>query len=291
MQGLIIGNISNKYKVKINSEIYDCNARGKFRLDEISPVVGDIVEIEIVDEEKKEAIIEKIYDRKTYIKRPKVANVSQIIFVISIKHPKPDLLMLDKQLAYAEFLGLKSIIVINKIDLEDDFKEIEETYSKVGYEVYPISAKNNISTDGLKDALKNKISAFSGNSGVGKSTIINCLFNKDITLEGEISTKSKRGKNTTTDIKLYELEDDTYIVDTPGFSSFDIFEIESKDLDKYFIEFKKEIKYCEFVGCTHIKEKNCGIKDALNKGLVDNNRYERFCKIYEELKQKEARRW
>lgn len=291
MQGLIIGNISNKYKVKINNDIYDCNARGKFRLDEISPIVGDIVEIEIIDETKKEAIIEKIYERKSYIKRPKVANVSQIVFVISIKNPKPDLLMLDKQLAYAEFLGLKSIIAINKIDLESDYKEIEDTYSKIGYEVYPISAKNNIDTDKLRDSLKNTISAFSGNSGVGKSTIINCLFNKDMTLEGEISIRNKKGKNTTTDIKLYELEENTYIVDTPGFSSFDIYEIESKDLDKYFIEFKDKIRNCEFVGCTHIKEKNCGIKSALESQEVDKRRYERFCKIYEELKQKEARKW
>lgn len=291
MQGLIIGNISNKYKVKVDKDIYDCNARGKFRLDEISPVVGDNVEIEVVDENKNEAIIEKIYDRKSYIKRPKVANIAQIIFVISIKNPKPDLLMLDKQLAYAEFLGLKSIIVINKIDLETDFKEIEDTYSKIGYEVYPISAKNNTATEKLRDTLKNTISAFSGNSGVGKSTIINCLFSKDITLEGEISIKNKKGKNTTTDIKLYELEENTYIVDTPGFSSFDIYEIESKDLDKYFVDFKGKIKDCEFVGCTHIKEKNCGIKKAIENNELDVKRYDRFCKIYEELKQKEARRW
>lgn len=291
MQGLIIGNISNKYKVKVDKDIYDCNARGKFRLDEISPVVGDNVEIEVVDENKNEAIIEKIYDRKSYIKRPKVANIAQIIFVISIKNPKPDLLMLDKQLAYAEFLGLKSIIVINKIDLETDFKEIEDTYSKIGYEVYPISAKKNTATEKLRDTLKNTISAFSGNSGVGKSTIINCLFSKDITLEGEISIKNKKGKNTTTDIKLYELEENTYIVDTPGFSSFDIYEIESKDLDKYFVDFKGKIKDCEFVGCTHIKEKNCGIKKAIENNELDVKRYDRFCKIYEELKQKEARRW
>lgn len=291
MQGLIIGNISNKYKVKVDKDIYDCNARGKFRLDEISPVVGDNVEIQVVDENKNEAIIEKIYDRKSYIKRPKVANIAQIIFVISIKNPKPDLLMLDKQLAYAEFLGLKSIIVINKIDLETDFKEIEDTYSKIGYEVYPISAKNNIATEKLRNKLRNTISAFSGNSGVGKSTIINCLFSKDITLEGEISLKNKKGKNTTTDIKLYELEENTYIVDTPGFSSFDIYEIESKDLDKYFLDFKENIKDCEFVGCTHIKEKNCGIKKAKENNELDVKRYDRFCKIYEELKQKEARRW
>ncbi len=125
----------------------------------------------------------------------------------------------------------------------------------------------------------------------GKSTIINALFNKEITKEGEISTKNKKGKNTTTDVKIYELDEKTYIADTPGFSSFEITEIESNNLDKYYIDLKDYIENCEFVGCTHIKEQNCGIKTMVAKGKIDNGRYERFCKIYNELKEKEARRW
>lgn len=139
--------------------------------------------------------------------------------------------------------------------------------------------------------LENKISVFSGNSGVGKSSIINALFGIDKTQEGEISHKNKKGKNTTTDTKLYELEENTYIADTPGFSSFEISEIESVDLDKYFREFKQEIQECEFVGCTHIKEENCGIKKAIEAGKISQERYERYCKIYEELKEKEKYRW
>lgn len=125
----------------------------------------------------------------------------------------------------------------------------------------------------------------------GKSTIINAIFDKEVTKEGEISTKNKKGKNTTTDIKLYELDKDTYIADTPGFSSFEITEIESSDLDKYFIDLKKYINECEFVGCTHIKEEECGIKKGIKEGKISQERYERFCKIYNELKEKEARRW
>ena len=125
----------------------------------------------------------------------------------------------------------------------------------------------------------------------GKSTIINALFGREITKEGEISTKNKKGKNTTTDVKIYELDEETYIADTPGFSSFEITEIESNDLDKYYIDLKNYIEDCEFVGCTHIKEENCGIKKMLAKGKIDNGRYERFSKIYNELKDKEARRW
>lgn len=125
----------------------------------------------------------------------------------------------------------------------------------------------------------------------GKSTIINAIFDKEVTKEGEISTKNKKGKNTTTDIKLYELDKNTYIADTPGFSSFEITEIESNNLDKYFIEFKKYIEECEFVGCSHLKEEQCGIKKALEQEKISQERYERFCKIYNELKDKEAHKW
>lgn len=297
MKGLIIENIANLYKVRVQEDneinIYDTTARGKFKKDEISPVVGDFVELEILDKENKKAVIEEIKTRKVYVKRPKLANITQIVFVVSSKDPKPDLLMLDKQLAFAEFLGIESVIVLNKTDLDKDelFKGVKKIYEQIGYKVIETQAKNKHGIDELEEVLKNNINAFSGNSGVGKSTLINGIFNKEMTEEGEISKKNKRGKNTTTAIKLYEIDKDTYIADTPGFSTFDISEIESKDLDKYFKEFKENIKKCEFVGCTHIKEENCGIKEAIEEGEIDKSRYERFCKIYEELKNKEERKW
>ena len=291
MQGIIIGNVSNIYKIKTDVKIYEAYARGKFKNEEITPLVGDKVEIEITDEEKGAAIINKIYSRKNEIKRPKMANIDQIIFIISTKNPKPDLLMLDKQLAYVEKLNIEPIIIINKIDLQDTYKQIQELYSKIGYKTIITSAKQNIGIQELRQELKNKISVFSGNSGVGKSTTINALFGTNTTQEGEISQKNKKGKNTTTDTKLYELEENTYIGDTPGFSSFEINEIESAELDKYFREFREVIKNCEFVGCTHIKEQDCGIKNAIEKGDISQERYERFCKIYEELKDKEKHRW
>lgn len=299
MQGIIIESISNLYKIAIKKDknneiekIVTATARGKFKKEEISPVVGDKVEIDIVDEEKNEAVIEKILEREVYIKRPKLANITQIVFVVSSKDPKPDLLMLDKQLAFAEFLGIKSLIVLNKTDLDKDkqFKEIKKLYEKVGYTVVETEAKTKKGIDNLKKLLKNNINAFSGNSGVGKSTLINGIFDTDITQEGEISKKNRRGKNTTTAVKLYEIDKNTFIADTPGFSTFDISEIESKNLEQYFKEFKSNIKNCEFVGCTHIKEENCGIKQAIEKGIIPEERYKRFCKIYEELKKKEERK-
>lgn len=293
MRGIIIENISNLYRIKAQNKIYEATARGKFKQNEITPVVGDNVEIEILDEENKKAVIEEIEERKVYIKRPKLANITQIIFVVSSKDPKPDLLMLDKQLAFAEFLKINSVIVLNKTDLDkkEEFKQIKKIYEKIGYKVIITDAKKKQGIEELKAEMKNNINAFSGNSGVGKSTLINGIFDKDITEEGEISKRNKRGKNTTTSIKLYEIDDNTYIADTPGFSTFDIAEIESKDLEKYFREFKENIINCEFVGCTHIKEENCGIKMAIEEGKIDIPRYNRFCKIYNELKEREERRW
>ena len=291
MQGIIIGNISNTYKIKTDTKIYEAYARGKFKNEEKTPLVGDKVEIEITDSEKKIAVIEQILPRKNEIKRPKMANIDQIIFIVSTKNPKPDLLMLDKQLAYVEKLKIEPIIIINKIDLQDTYKQIQELYTNIGYKTIITSAKQGIGIDEVKQVLKNKISVFSGNSGVGKSSIINAIFGKDKTQEGEISQKNKKGKNTTTDTKLYELEENTYIADTPGFSSFEISEIESTALEKYFKEFPTEVANCEFVGCTHIKEQNCGVKRAVEEGRISQERYERFCKIYEELKDREKHRW
>ena len=294
MIGKIIENISNLYKVEVNREIYEATARGKFKNENQTPVVGDNVEIDITDKEKHIAVIEKIIPRKVYIKRPKLANITQIVFVLSSKHPKPDLLMLDKQLAFAEFLGIKSVIVLNKIDLDQkaEFKKIKAIYEKIGYPVIETTAKEKKGIDALIKILKNNINAFSGNSGVGKSTLINGIFDREITKEGEISKRNKRGKNTTTSIKLYEIEQNTYIADTPGFSTFDISEIEYNELEKYYKEFRKHIKNCEFVGCTHIKEEKCGIKTAIQEGKISQDRYNRFCKIYEELKQiKERKKW
>lgn len=297
MHGLIIENKANLYKIKIeengNSKVYTATARGKFKNDNLTPVVGDIAEISILDENKNSAVIESLQERKTYIKRPKMANITQIIFVVSSKHPKPDLLLLDKQLAFAEFLHIKPLIVLNKIDLDDkqEFINISNIYTKIGYKVLQTDAKTGTGISELMEELENNISAFSGNSGVGKSTLINDIFKESITEEGEISVKNKKGKNTTTDIKLYELDKDTYIADTPGFSTFDVYEIPYRELEKYFIEFRKGSEQCRYVGCSHIKENECGVKEELENNRISVSRYENYIKIYNELKDKEEHKW
>ena len=288
VKGKIVNIISNIFYVEVEGKVTQCTSRGIFKTKDLKPVVGDDVLIEV---EKSNGNILEIMDRRNYVKRPKMANLTQLILVVSSKDPTPDLLMLDKQLIFAEFLNIKPIIVINKMDLAEEVaNEIEKIYSNIGYQVIQTIAKDCINIDELKECLQGEISAFSGNSGVGKSTLINAIFENATTLEGEISRKNSKGKNTTTSVKLYKVEKDSYIADTPGFSNFDVYEIPYKELYKYFIEFNDCINNCEYQDCTHIKEDRCGIKLELGKRIT-KSRYENFKKIYEELKDREEHKW
>lgn len=292
-KGLIVSNVSNIYEVEDSksSNIIKCIPRGKFKKDDIIPAVGDIVEFEY--QTQTDGIINEIHERKNYIKRPKMSNITQMIFVLSMKMPKPDLLLLDKQLAFAEYNNIKSTICLNKIDLEKDdiIDNIYNIYKKIGYTVIKTNAKSGEGIDEVRKCLKNNITAFSGNSGVGKSTLINNIFKDTLTTEGKVSNKNKRGKNTTTAIKLYKIDNDSYIADTPGFSTFDIYEIKSEELCKYFIELAEYMQNCEFIGCTHIKEEKCGIKKAVQENKISKQRYDTYCKLYNELKEKELHKW
>ena len=286
-KGRIINIISNIFYVEIENEAIECTSRGIFKDKEIKPVVGDVVNVNI-----KDKTILEILDRTSYIKRPKIANITKLILVVSCKKPKPDLLMLDKQLAFAEYLNIEPIIIINKIDLDKKMaEEIEQIYSKIGYKIIKTNAKElDFESKIIHDELKNNICAFSGNSGVGKSTLINGIFKDIITQEGEVSHKNNRGKNTTTSVKLYRIDKNTYIADTPGFSTFDIYEIEYRNLYKYFKEFNRFAKKCEYQDCTHIKEEVCGIKEEIDKN-ISISRYNNYVKIYQELKDREEHKW
>jgi len=292
-KGLVRSIISNIYEVEDieNNKIIKCVPRGKFKNSDTTIVVGDNIEFEYQTE--TEGVINEVLDRRNFIKRPKMSNLTQMIFVLSMKMPKPDLLLLDKQLAFAEYNNINSIIVLNKIDLEknDKIDEIESMYKKIGYTVIKTNAKTGEGVEEVKTLLQNNITAFSGNSGVGKSTLINNIFEENLTLEGNISNKNQRGKNTTTSIKLYKINENSYIADTPGFSTFDIYEIKSEDLSKYFIDLVQYMSNCEFVGCTHIKEETCGIKKALEEDKISMNRYTSYCRLYNELKEKELHKW
>ena len=284
-KGIIICTSSNVYQVAEGEKVYKCLARGKFKKEKISPLVGDEVEFTITNSEKQEGVIEQILPRKNELKRPKMANLTQLILVVSMKMPSPDLLLLDKQLVFAEFMGLKATIVLNKVDLEDkeEIDRIAKLYESIGYKVIQTNAKEGIKVGKIKTLLEGETTAFAGNSGVGKSTLINSIFEQELTQEGDISDKNQRGKNTTTSTTLYKYKENSYIADTPGFSTFEINEIPKEDLCHYFVEFVPYLDKCEFQGCSHIKEENCGVKEALEAGKISSQRYDNYIKIYNNL--------
>lgn len=284
-KGIIICTSSNVYQVAEGEKVYKCLARGKFKKEKISPLVGDEVEFTITNSEKQEGVIEQILPRKNELKRPKMANLTQLILVVSMKMPSPDLLLLDKQLVFAEFMGLKATIVLNKVDLEDkeEIDRIAKLYEDIGYKIIQTNAKEGIKVEEIKALLEGETTAFAGNSGVGKSTLINSIFEQELTQEGDISDKNQRGKNTTTSTSLYKYKENSYIADTPGFSTFEINEIPKEDLCHYFVEFVPYLDKCEFQGCSHIKEENCGVKEALEAGKISSQRYDNYIKIYNNL--------
>lgn len=284
-KGIIICTSSNVYQVAEGEKVYKCLARGKFKKEKISPLVGDEVEFTITNSEKQEGVIEQILPRKNELKRPKMANLTQLILVVSMKMPSPDLLLLDKQLVFAEFMGLKATIVLNKVDLEDkeEIDRIAKLYEYIGYKIIQTNAKEGIKVEEITALLEGETTAFAGNSGVGKSTLINSIFEQELTQEGDISDKNQRGKNTTTSTTLYKYKENSYIADTPGFSTFEINEIPKEDLCHYFVEFVPYLDKCEFQGCSHIKEENCGVKEALEAGKISSQRYDNYIKIYNNL--------
>ena len=260
MEGLIIKGVGGLYYVKINDKVVECKARGKFRYDDLTPLVGDIVDISI---EKDAGVIEKIHERKTELIRPVVANVSQAFVVFALKQPDLNLDLLNKFLVLCEHNSLKIVVCFNKLDLATE-EEISMVHmiKDAGYDVIFTKAKEGHGLDILKDKIKDNISVFCGPSGVGKSTLLNNLVGREVMVTGEISNKSKRGKHTTRHSELIEFSDG-YLVDTPGFSSLDANFIEKEDLKYCFPEFEKYNGLCKFSDCSHHKEPGCKVKEAL----------------------------
>jgi ribosome small subunit-dependent GTPase A len=255
-------------------------------------LVGDVVEVEVSYDRY---MIKKILPRKNSLIRPPVANIDNLVIVVSLSTPSPDLFLLDKQIVLAKFKDILPIIVINKIDLNisditnKDLSYIKNVYGNLGFQIIEVSAKNNIGIDVLKEKLHNKISAFSGNSGVGKSSIINKIFGTN-SLTFEVAKKTNRGRHTTKHVKIYKNED-MYVLDTPGFSSYELYDIEYKELKNYYPDFL-ECK-CDYLDCSHVfeNEKVCGVKKAINDGRIDKNRYDRYVELFKKLKDEYDRKY
>lgn len=284
MLGKVLKVEPNLYKVKTEEgKTFKCLAKGSMKFARIKPLVGDIVNL------NEDWAIDKVFPRKNEFVRPPIANVDQIIMVMSVANPKPDFTLLDKQLVMAEKNGVDILICLNKIDLNDDCDDIIDIYEKIGYQVITTDAKNGLGIEKLAFLLKGKITAFTGNSGVGKSALTNNIFKEIISEEGLVSDKTLKGKHTTKYVELFEIAPDSFIADTPGFSSYDVQGVSHKELDKYFIEFIPYIENCEFRGCTHIKEKKCGVKKAVELKKIYKGRYDRYCALYQKLK--EEKKW
>jgi ribosome biogenesis GTPase len=288
MQGKIVKGISGFYYVHVvGTGIYECKAKGAFRNQKIKPLVGDDVEIVVVDEDNKKGNVEAILPRKNELIRPAVSNIDMALVIFAAAKPEPNFNLLDRFLCMMEYQKVPVTICFNKCDLidADKRKELEDIYRPAGYEVIFTSAKAEIGLDGLKALLKGKTTTVAGPSGVGKSSLINQLQD-DIYMEtGQISQKIERGKHTTRHSEIIPLDEGGYIMDTPGFSSMDMPGFEKEDLWTCYPEFAPHEPYCKFQGCSHISEPNCGIKDALAEGEISRVRYDNYVLLYEEMKQ------
>ena len=288
MTGKIIKGIAGFYYVYVEGYgTYECKAKGIFRKDHVKPLVGDNVEMEVLDEQDMEGNILKILPRRSALIRPAVANVDQAMIIFAIVKPNPNFNLLDRFLIRMERQNLPTIICFNKQDIaSDEEKEaLRKSYETCGYRVLFISALENEGLEPVRELLSGKTTTVAGPSGVGKSSLINRLSPSANMETGEISAKIERGKHTTRHSEIIALGEETYIVDTPGFTSLDISEITKEELGQYYPEFVQYEPYCKFSGCAHLNEPFCGVKDAVADGKISRVRYENYKVLYQELKE------
>lgn len=278
--GLIVKSIGGLYTVESPDGIYECVPRGIFRKEGKSPCVGDRVNFQ------DDRVITEILPRKNHLIRPPLANMDQLIFVVSVCEPAPNLLLLDKFIAISEYKNIKPVVVLTKVDL-DRYENIFSIYSNAGIDVVVIDYRKNEGIDTIRDMLAGKISAFTGNSGAGKSTLLNAVDSRFDIRTGEVSKKLGRGRHTTRHAELYKLENGGYIADTPGFSTFETNKydiIKKEELCSCFIEFSEFSDKCRFNDCSHTREKDCAVINAVREGMISESRHSSYCQMYEEAK-------
>ena len=285
MTGTIVKTLSGFYYVSCEDTVYECRARGKFRIDGTSPLVGDRVSFSIDSNSK--GYIDKVYARTNFFIRPAVANIDTMVFIAANTNPVTDPFLIDRVSVIAEKASCELIICLNKTDI-DPADDLYDIYTSSGFTVIRTSAQSGEGIDGLVSVLKGKTCAFTGNSGVGKSSILNAIL-PDLKLPvGEVSEKLGRGKHTTRHVELFSIGNNTYIADTPGFASFDVEMIQSidkRELQHCFSEFREYIGKCRFNDCVHLKEPDCAVTDAVRDGRIHASRYESYRKLFEQTSQ------
>ena len=287
MQGKIIKGISGFYYVYVEGAgLYECKAKGNFRKQKMKPLVGDNVEIVVLDEEKKLGNVEQILTRKNELIRPAVANIDMALVIFASAKPQPNFNLMDRFLCMMEYQNVPVTICFNKCDLVSDteIQSLKEIYEPAGYSILFTSAKKQEGIDELNKLLEGKTTAVAGPSGVGKSSLVNGLQSEIQMETGVISTKIERGKHTTRHSQIIPIAHNTYIVDTPGFSSMDVPGLDKEELWKCYPEFFEYEPYCRFQGCCHIHEPDCGVKEALANNKINQIRYNNYVLLYEELK-------
>jgi ribosome biogenesis GTPase len=289
MIGKIVKGISGFYYVYVvGSGIYECKAKGAFRKQQMKPLVGDMVELKVLDEANHIGNVEDILPRKNALVRPAVANVDQALVIFAVDAPKPNLNLLDRFLVMMEYQNVPVHICFNKQDLagEQERDALRQLYESAGYSVHFTQATAGIGCQEILDVLQDKTTTVAGPSGVGKSSLINQLQQEVVMETGDISQKIGRGKHTTRHSELLYVGENTFIMDTPGFSSMYVPEIEKEDLRNCFPEFETYAQECRFLGCVHIHEPDCGVKSALERGEISRSRYDNYLLLYEELANK-----
>lgn len=294
MQGKIVKGIAGFYYVDVaGAGIYECKAKGVFRKDKVKPLVGDDVELEVLDEQEKTGNVTAILPRRNALIRPAVANVDQAMVIFAMKNPRPNFSLLDRFLLMMERQKVETVICLNKQDLADpeETEEIQKIYGDCGYQVIATSMKEEKGLEQVEALLRGKTTVVAGPSGVGKSSLTNGIQGEVQMETGEISRKLKRGKHTTRHSQLIRVGDDTFLCDTPGFTSLYVEEMDKEELRHYSREFVPYEGQCRFQGCVHIHEPGCAVKEALENGRISRRRYENYTELYEELKEKEKRRY
>ena len=291
IEGRIIKGIGGFYYIETEKGLYECRARGIFRKNKITPLVGDFVKISVVDEDNKKGVVEEIQERKTELVRPPIANVNKALIVFAVKNPTPHLSLLDRFIVLAERENLEIVIILTKIDLDDDntFEKIKNIYEPCGYKVIGVSNLENKNIDKVKEELKDNTVVFAGPSGVGKSSLLNQIDSNFQLKTGDVSDKIKRGKHTTRHAELFELKFGGMVADTPGFSSLTLDDIEDIDLKDYFIEFE-DYDDCKFGSrCIHQNEPNCAVKEAVENGEIPKERYDSYIQLLNEIRKGKRR--
>ena len=283
-QGRIIKGVGGFYEILIGGETVTCKARGRFRKEGLTPMVGDLVEIQ--RHEKGESSIETILPRKNALVRPPVANIDQLVIVTAASIPKPDWLLTDKLILAAQFYGIHPLIVMNKVDARcDDIVDVFATDYKRWFDILFVSSKTGENMEELKLRLTGKISCFAGQSAVGKSSLLNALLPELELSVGGLAKKTERGRHTTRQAQLWPAFEGA-VLDTPGFSLLEPADMTQEALDQCYPEFGNAPAQCRFAGCRHLAEPDCAVKQLLETGALSQGRYERYCTLQGELEQR-----